>query len=111
MKELIHKAFYRLSWCVNKIRIGYTLFAMWTPWGKAYICTAFKRYLESDWFKERTRLFVKRRALEMYFEHNESWFFKRKITRKEKLGIALAPFNYIKQAQRIASEKGVVDYV
>jgi hypothetical protein len=100
-----------LHWCKNRIAIAWYLFFMWTPWGKAYICTALKRYLESDWFKERSKIFVKRQAFEMYFDSNESWFFKRAITRREKLGMTFAPFNYIKAAKEMVREKGLMDYI
>ena len=111
MKKLFYRALYRLLWCLDCVKVGcYMLFA-WSPWGRAYICTALKGYLESDWFKERSGLFVKRRALEMYFDHGESWFFKRKITRREKLGIMLAPFSYIKRAQKAVDENGLMDYI
>lgn len=111
MKKSFYKALYYLTWCLNRARVGYYHVIKWTPWYQAYICTAFKKYLESEWFQERSQIVVLRRAFEMYFDHSESWFFKRKITRKEKFGIALAPYYYIKQARNVVAEKGLTDYI
>jgi hypothetical protein len=91
--------------------VGLYIAFMRTPWGTAYITTTLKKYLESDWYKERSQLFVKRRAFEMYFDHDESWFFKRRISLKEKIGIFFTPYSYIRSAQEAVYDNGLIDYV
>lgn len=111
MKKLFYKALYRLILWGDWIKVKCHFLFMWSPWGRAYVCTAFRKYLESDWFKERSQIFVKRQAFEKYFEGDESWVFKRAITRREKFGIMLSPYTYIKRAQDVVYEKGLIDYV
>ena len=111
MKKLLYKALYcclrTYDWC----KVYMLLVFYWSPWGRAYIVTAFKKYLESDWYSERSSVFVKRRAFEMYFENDESWFFKRQISTKERVCMSFVPFTYIRRAQKTVYEKGLIEYV
>jgi len=111
MKKLFYKILYRMIWLRDWTKVRALQLFYWSPWGRAYICLALEKYLQSDWYKERSSMFVKRRAFEMYFDHDESWFFKRRITRKEKLGIAFMPYSYLKKTVSVVDECGLMDYV
>lgn len=111
MRKLFYKALYRLTWCLNWCEVGAIWLFIWSPWGRAYVCLALEKYIQSDWYKARSEIFVKRRAIEMYFDHNESWLFKRRITGKEKLGIAFAPFAYINKSRQVVYDYGLIDYM
>jgi hypothetical protein len=81
-----------------------------TPWYKAYIVTAVKKYIESSWYRDRLEIgFRKRQVIEMLFNHDIK-YFEWKISRRERLGIFLAPYSYIHRAKLAVREAGLTDY-
>ena len=110
-KKLFYRLLYWMWWCWQWTKVGlYRAFSL-TPWGTARIVYALQKYVESDWYKERRQAFCKRKVLDMYYDHNEDWFFKRRFTRREKWGVAFMPFHYIRSAQEVLHESGLLDYI
>lgn len=99
------------------IRIGgfFLNVAIWfwvkTPWYKAFTLDSFRRYLESDWYKERREILTKAQALNMYFDSHESWFFRRKVTRKERIQMMICPFSAIEFAKKSFRKYEIHDYL
>lgn len=111
MRRLFYRLLYRILLCWRWTKVGlYRVFSL-TPWGAAYIVYALQKYVESDWYKERRQAFTKRRVIDMYYDNDEHWFFRRRFTRREKWGIAIAPFNYIRSAQETLRKSGLLDYI
>lgn len=111
MKILFRKLLWKinLGWLWTKVGL-YNLFSL-TPWGGALIVYTLQKYIESDWYKKRSEIFTRRQVLDMYYDNDEWWFFKRRLTRKEKWGIFIQPFTYIKSAQKVVHASGLEDYI
>jgi len=81
-----------------------------TPWYKAYIVTAVKKYIESSWYRDRLEIGLrKRQVVDMFFNHDIR-YFQWKTTRREKLGMFIAPYSYIQRAKLAVREAGLTDY-
>lgn len=103
--------YYYVCWLFNRIRIlCYGIFCC-LPWGQGYVLLAFTKYIESNWYKERSKIFPKNRVLAMYFENDESWVFKRRITLKEKLHIFLCPFSCVNNCKKVLTENDLAGYI
>jgi len=103
------KALIVLMKCYTEfVVLMYSLF-YWSPWGSAYIMLALQKYVESDWYKERIKIFRKREVMEMYFVRGESWFFKRRISKRETFGIIVAPYFYPARTREVLEEKDLLD--
>lgn len=85
---------------MNLIRIiirYYYLLISKTPWRQAYVLLSFKKYLSSDRFRERCKVMGPEYAIRTYLD-NEIWFWKRRVTKNERVGIFFVPYYYISDA-------------
>jgi hypothetical protein len=65
-----------------------------TPWRKAYLLLSLSKYIDSSVFRERCELLGVEYAIDQYLDH-DYWYWHRKITRKEMIGIVVKPYTYI----------------
>ena len=69
-----------------------------TPWRQAYILLAFSKYVECDISRKRLATVGPKYCVEQFTEHDH-WFWKRKITTREKWEIFFVPFHVIHRAK------------
>ena len=86
------------SWYIKPylyIRLSLVALKSWSPYKRALIIIAYRKYEETITYRERLIAFGEAFAKDSFAINREDKIFIRHITKKEKMKAFFTPFNYI----------------